>query len=178
MQSMDGNLGINYNVRLMIKNLIFSIVISLSFLLPVNSVSALEGLAKFVKNKSATVFLEIAVTPEEKAKGLMNRTHLNSNRGMVFVFKPATKVTFWMKDTLISLDMIFINKGRVVNIVKDAIPNQTNILYPSEQQITEVIEVNAGFSNKYNIKIGDTVNFENISHIQYSMNSELMILRK
>ena len=176
MQNMGGNMGINYIV--MVKRVILSIFLSMSLLLPANSASALEGLVKFGKNKDATVFLEIAVTSEEKAKGLMNRTHLDSNRGMVFVFKPATQVTFWMKDTLISLDMIFVNNGKVVNIAKDALPNQTSVLYPSGQQITEVIEVNAGFSDKYNVKIGDTVNFENISQIDYSTNSKLMIIKK
>lgn len=139
--------------------------------------SALEGLIKFPPKKEATVFLEVAVTPEQKSKGLMNRPSLPQNRGMVFVFRPPSPVTFWMKDTLISLDMIFINKGTIVKIVKGAIPNQTEIVYPSDVEITEVVEVNAGFTDKHMIKVGDVIQFENISQIDYSTKSKLMILR-
>lgn len=147
----------------------------LGFLAPANCVSALEGLVKF-SQANKIVFLEVAVTDEEKSKGLMNRTLLAENRGMVFVFRPERTVTFWMKDTLISLDMIFVRYGKIVHIVKNAIPNQTQILYPSEFPVTEVIEVNGGFSDANMIEIGSQVEFENISHIEYSMSSKLMII--
>lgn len=145
---------------------------------PFVSVSALEGLVKFAGKKNATVFLEVADTPEKKGQGLMNRPSLVSNRGMVFIFKPPSKVTFWMKDTLISLDMIFINKGTIVNIAKNTIPNQTNVLYPSEFDVTEVVEVNGGFSDAHMIRVGDKVIFENIAQIDYSKKSNLMILAR
>lgn len=137
---------------------------------------ALEGLVKFPSKPGIAVLLEVAVTEEEKSKGLMNRPSLESNRGMVFVFRPARTVTFWMKDTLIPLDMIFVNNGRVVKITKNAEPNQTNILYPSDFEVTEVIEVNGGFSDAQNIVVGDKVRFENISQIDYSKKSKLMIV--
>ena len=108
----------------------------------------------------------------------MNRPNLDSNRGMVFIFRPARKVTFWMKDTLISLDMIFVKNGRIVNIVKNAEPNQTSILYPSDFDVTEVIEVNGGYSDTNAISVGDKITFENISQIDYSKNSRLMIVAK
>jgi len=141
------------------------------------SANALEGVAKFPPKKEATVFLEVAVTPDQKSKGLMNRPSLPQNRGMVFVFRPESKVTFWMKDTLISLDMIFINKGTIVKIVKGAIPNQTEIVYPSDFEITEVVEVNAGFTNIHMIEVGDLVQFENIAQIDYSTKSKLMVVK-
>lgn len=139
---------------------------------------ALEGLVKFSSNPLIPVFLEVAVTDEEKSRGLMNRPSLENNRGMVFVFRPQRKVTFWMKDTLISLDMIFINNGRIVKIVKNAEPNQTSILYPSDFDVTEVIEVNSGYSDANNISVGDKITFENIAQIDYSKNSRLMIVAK
>ena len=143
-----------------------------------NYAKALEGIVKFPGKPDATVVLEIAVSDEEKAKGLMKRPNLPQNRGMVFVFRPARLVTFWMKDTLISLDMIFIDKGRIVKIAKNAIPIQTQILYPSDFEVTEVIEVNGGFTDKYMIETGSTVQFENIAQIDYSGKSQLMIVGK
>ena len=132
---------------------------------------AQEGFVRFVGKPNSKVFLEVAVTEQEKEKGLMNRPSLAGNRGMVFVFRPAKQITFWMKDTLISLDMIFINKGKIVNIVKNATPNQTTILYPSGAPVTEVIEVNGGFTDKYLIKSGDRVVFKDIPQIDYSVKS-------
>ena len=162
----------------MFRNLIFAILASILFLSPANSVNALEGLARFDNRKDTIVFLQVAVTPEEKTKGLMNVTNLPSNRGMVFVFRPASAITFWMKDTLISLDMIFVNNGQIVKIAKNTVPNQTSTLYPSDKEVTEVIEVNGGFSDAHGISVGDKVEFENISQIDYSKKSTLMIIKK
>ena len=162
----------------MIKRLILVILLFVVFFQSVHSVSALEGLIKFAGKKDATVFLEVAVTPEQKQKGLMNRPSLASNRGMVFVFRPARAITFWMKDTLISLDMIFINRGKIVNIVKNALPNQTTAVYPSEFEVTEVVEVNGGFTDTHLINIGDKVSFRNIPQIDYSVKSNSMVIHK
>lgn len=162
----------------MINKIFISFLISIIFLQPVNSAMAFEGLIKFTGLGKTTVFLEVAATDEEKQRGLMNRSNLPSNRGMVFVFRPERKVTFWMKDTLIPLDMIFINRGKIVNIAKNALPNQTTILYPSQEDVTEVVEVNGGFAEQHNVKVGDLIIFENIAQIDYSRKSKLMILSK
>ena len=165
-------------IRLM-KHVFLSIILSLLLLQPTNCANALEGLIKFEGKPDATVFLEVADTADERSLGLMNRESLEEDRGMVFVFRPEHKVTFWMKDTLISLDMIFINNGTVVHIVKNAIPNQTETLYPSgDKAITEVVEVNAGFTDTHGIEIGSSITFENIASIDYSEKSELMIVAK
>ncbi len=162
----------------MVKKIIVVFIVCIVLLHSDNYAKALEGIVKFQGRSNANVILEIAVTEEEKTKGLMNRPSLPANRGMVFVFRPARLVTFWMKDTLIPLDMIFINRGRIVKIVKNAIPNQTQIVYPSDFEATEVIEVNGGFADKYTIETGSTVQFENISQIDYSRKSKLMIVGK
>ncbi len=146
----------------MIKRLFISTIISILLLQPVISVNAQESFVKFVGKPGLKVFLEVAATDEEREKGLMNRPSLTENRGMVFVFRPAKQVTFWMKDTLISLDMIFINRGKIVKIVKNTVPSQTNTLYPSDSLVTEVIEVNGGFTDKHKIKTGDRVVFKDI----------------
>ena len=105
----------------------------------------------------------------------MNRPSLPNNKGMVFIFRPARQVTFWMKDTLISLDMIFINKGKIIKIVKNAEPNQTTTLYSSGKEVTEVVEVNGGFADKYNIMADDRVVFKNISKIINPKRSSMTI---
>ena len=168
----------------MIKLLIFTfliltlVIISVLLFQSVTSARTSEGFVKFIGKKNSIVFLEVADSPEKKAQGLMNRPSLGPHRGMVFIFRPATQVTFWMKDTLISLDMIFINKGKIVKIVKGAIPNQTDILYPSDFPVTEVIEVNSGFTDTHMIKVGDRLVFENIAQIDYSKGSKSMMALK
>ena len=162
----------------MVKRFLLSIIIFVLVFQLTSSAKALEGLIKFPDKKDATVFLEIAQTEEEKSKGLMNRPTLAKNRGMVFIFRPHASVTFWMKDTLIPLDMIFIEDGKIVKIVKNALPNQTDILYPSDYEVSEVVEVNGGFTDMHMIKAGETVLFENISQIGYSGKSKLMIVAR
>lgn len=157
------------------KKLFLTVLLFVLLLDFASPVCALEGLVKFSGKKNATVFLELAVTDEEKAKGLMDRFSLAEDRGMVFIFRPAKQVTFFMKNTFIPLDMIFINNGKIVKIVKNAIPNREDILYPSESDVTEVVEVNGGFTNKHDIKIRDEVIFENIAQIDYAVKSKLMI---
>ena len=155
----------------MIKRLVFLTLICVLFLQSVIPVGAQEGFVKFVGKANSKVFLEVAVTEAEKEKGLMNRPSLAENRGMVFVFRPARQITFWMKDTLISLDMIFINKGKIIKIAKNAQPNQTSTLYSSGSNVTEVLEVNGGFADKHMIKVGDRLVFKDIPQIDYSVKS-------
>ncbi len=155
----------------MSKQLIIFTFIWALFVQAVLPSNAQEGFVKFVGKKNLKILLEVAATDEERQKGLMNRPELAKDRGMVFVFRPAQQVTFWMKDTLISLDMIFISKGKIVKIVKNAVPNQTSTLYPSMYPVTEVIEVNGGFSNSNMIKVGDRVVFKDIPQIEYSVQS-------
>ncbi|MBI2995830.1 MAG: DUF192 domain-containing protein [Candidatus Melainabacteria bacterium] len=162
----------------MFRKIISIILILIMFFFSESSAKALQGLVKFSGKGNLVVFLEIADTDEKKSKGLMSRPDLPQDRGMVFVFRPAKEVTFWMKDTLISLDIIFINQGKIVKIVKAAEPNQTHTLYSSDFNVTEVIEVNGGFTDKNMISVGSKVSFENIAQIDYSGKSKLMIVAK
>ena len=160
------------------KKIFLILTICLIYFQQSSSAKALDGIAKFPLNNNTTISLEIADTDEEKTRGLMGRQNLPEKRGMIFIFKPERKVTFWMKDTLISLDMIFINKGKVVKIVKNALPNQTIVLYSSDTEVSEVIEVNGGFADKYMIVVGSNVVYENINDIEPSEKSSLMIVAK
>lgn len=101
--------------------------------------------------------VEIAETDEERAKGLMNRESLAANSGMWFVFPQMGSEKFWMKDTQISLDLIYVdNNMKVVHIVKGAPAMSTDIIN-SPVQFQYVLEVSAGTADSKGIAVGDTV---------------------
>ena len=112
--------------------------------------------------------LEVASTPEAIEHGLMYRTSLPEDQGMVFLFVPPRPVKFWMRNTLIPLDMCFVYEGKIVKIFHDVPPcHETNGLncptYPKEDPgilVTEVIEVKGGYANSHSIKEGDSVQFD------------------
>lgn len=108
---------------------------------------------------NTTIPLELALTPEEKAKGLMHREYLAENTGMLFVFEDEGRPGFWMKNTLIPLDMIFINSNNKVVDIMTAEPCEKEPCekYLSEQQAKYVLEVNKGFAEKHNIQIGEEI---------------------
>ncbi len=109
------------------------------------------------------VAVEVAATPERQSLGLMYRKELAADAGMLFVFPRAQHLTFWMKNTVLPLDMIFIGDDhRVVGIVKDAVPYTTT---PREVagESRYVLEVNAGFSERHAVRAGDSVTFEGVA---------------
>jgi len=109
------------------------------------------------------VTVEVADTPARQSLGLMYRKDLGADAGMLFVFPRTQHLTFWMKNTVLPLDMIFIGDDRrVVGIVKDAVPYTTT---PREVagDSRYVLEVNAGFSERHGVRAGDTVTFEGVA---------------
>lgn len=108
------------------------------------------------------VKVEVADTPETRKNGLMNVKYLPPNNGMLFIFEEATKPVFWMKDCFISLDLIFINDDKIVNIYTSVPPCTTFPceLYPSVDFADKVLEVNGGFAKKHDVKINDKVEFK------------------
>lgn len=101
--------------------------------------------------------VEVVDTPESRAKGLMFRTSLAPDAGMLFDFKEERPVSFWMQNTLIPLDMIFIRRdGTIANIHVNARPlDPTSI--PSDGPVAFVLEIPGGRSAELGIKAGDTV---------------------
>lgn len=107
-----------------------------------------------------SIQVEIADTTSKRAYGLMNRNFLAENRGMLFVFPDEELREFWMKDTYIPLDIIFLNAEKeIVKINKNAIPLNTENRYPSEKPAKYAIEVNGGWTSSNNINIGDKAEF-------------------
>jgi uncharacterized membrane protein (UPF0127 family) len=105
--------------------------------------------------------VEIARTEPERARGLMFRTSLAAGAGMLFVFDETGDHPFWMKNTLIPLDMIFIDDvGRITGVVARAVPGS---LEPrSGGPSRYVLEVNAGWAEANGIASGDQVRFEGV----------------
>lgn len=101
--------------------------------------------------------VEIAATPAEQAKGLMFRKSLAPDRGMLFTYKRPQPAAFWMKNTLIPLDIIFIQPdGRILSIVRNARPHDETPL-PSGGMILGVLEIAGGRAAQLGILPGDRV---------------------
>lgn len=101
--------------------------------------------------------VEMAKTDEERATGLMYRKELPDGRGMLFDFAPEQTISMWMKNTYISLDMIFIGSdGRITRIAESTEPHSTRIV-SSGGPAKAVLEVIAGTARKYGIAPGDQV---------------------
>ena len=109
------------------------------------------------------ITVEIAATPASRARGLMFREHLAGDRGMLFVFPRLYFWGFWMKNTRIPLDLIWLDEHhRVVAIVPDVPPcvKEPCKTYQPMQKAMYVLEVNAGTAARWKLKIGDELTFE------------------
>ena len=101
--------------------------------------------------------VEMAVTPDEQAKGLMFRRELPEKQGMLFDFHREQPTSFWMKNTYIPLDMIFIRAdGRTLRIAENTVP-LSEALVPSGGPVRAVLEVIGGTAKKLGIAPGDRV---------------------
>ncbi len=108
------------------------------------------------------VSVEVVDTPASRANGLMNRNQLREDAGMLFLFPRESVQTFWMKNTLIPLDMIFIRADMsVAGVVENAVP-----LSETPRSVNEpsqfVLEVVGGFCEKHGIGAGSRVRFESV----------------
>jgi len=130
---------------------------------PVKPVFRKDGELRFLEGKTfnpiTTIDIEVADTDPEKEQGLMYRDTMSENRGMLFLMGTEDTQSFWMKNTIISLDIIYVNsERRIVSIHKNTKP------YSLEQIISAkpamyVVEVNAGYTDKYGIKVNDLISF-------------------
>jgi len=102
--------------------------------------------------------VELAKTLEEKKTGLMNREFLDEDWGMLFVYEEYGDYSFWMKDTHIPLDIIWIKDDRVVYVYQNAVPCEDYCISISPNlSANYVLEINSGLSEKLEIGIGDKV---------------------
>ncbi len=103
--------------------------------------------------------IEVADEEAERMRGLMDRISMPENAGMLFIFEEEEQRSFWMKNTFISLDIIYINANKeIVSIQKYTQPKTTTAI-PSDAPAKYVLEVNAGFADKFVISAGDKIDF-------------------
>ena len=112
--------------------------------------------------RSLPIRVEVARTEAERERGLMYRNHLDADAGMLFVFEHDGPLTFWMKNTFIPLDMIFIDHDRrIVGIVEEAVP-ETETPRRVEGASRYVLEIGGGLSRRLGIAKGGQVDFEGV----------------
>lgn len=98
--------------------------------------------------------VELALTEEERATGLMHRETLPTSSGMLFVYPDASRQAFWMKNTLIPLDLLFVaNDGTVTSIHHQAIPHDLTPIH-SKGSVKMVLEINGGLAGRLGITPG------------------------
>lgn len=119
--------------------------------------ASFQPLEIVTKNGVQVFSVEMATTAEEKETGLMYRKELADGKGMLFDFNPEQEISMWMKNTYVSLDMIFIRAdGRILRIAENTEPLSTKII-SSRGPARAVLEVVAGTAQKYGIRPGDRV---------------------
>ena len=104
--------------------------------------------------------VNVADTTFGRTKGLMYRKHLDENSGMLFVFDDKTKHIFWMKNTLIALDIIWMDENlKIVDVTHNALPCNTKACqtYMPISPAKYALEVNGGYSERQNIKVGESL---------------------
>lgn len=116
-----------------------------------------------IKIGETLIPVEVADSAAKRSRGLGGRDNLAENSGMLFVFPQRGQPRFWMKGMKFPLDLIFIQDGKVVDLLKDVpapAPGQKDTdlsVYEPTQAIDMVLEVNAGFIARHNISVGDTI---------------------
>lgn len=109
-----------------------------------------------IELKGQVLAVEIADNDAVREQGLMFRKQMDENKGMLFVWPNAAQRTFWMKNTYLPLDMIFIQHGKVLGVVADAKPlDETPLSVPGTSDA--VLEVNAGWAARHGVVAGDEI---------------------
>jgi len=142
--------------------------------LPFNSTKAPQAQeTKTVKIGGVSIKVDVADTDAERQKGLSGRSSLDKDSGMLFVINSKATPTFWMKDMKIAIDIIWIlslsgdvKEGKIIQIDKNVqapsfgTPDNKLKLYSPKSAVDYVLEVNSGYSDSNNIKVGDSVLIE------------------
>jgi hypothetical protein len=115
------------------------------------------------ENRELTFQVDVADTPAKRERGLQYRRDLAADRGMIFLFPSESHHSFWMKNTPIPLDMIFISSDqKIVGIVERAVPFSTDSRsVPAASQF--VLEINGGLAGHYGVKVGDSIRFQGLA---------------
>lgn len=121
--------------------------------LPISATADIDG---------QIIQLEVASTPQEQMIGLMYRSELADDRGMLFPFQTARVARFWMRNVSISLDMVFMQDGEVQAIAADVPPCTTATCptYGPDLEVNQVLELRGGRAAELGIEVGDRISIE------------------
>ncbi len=103
--------------------------------------------------------IQIAKSEFDRQLGLMFRKHMDEKDGMLFIFPSEEMQSFWMRNTFIPLDMVFVNASKKIVTIQKATQTLSDQSYPSAAPAMYVIEVNGGFCSTHNINEGDRIDF-------------------
>lgn len=106
--------------------------------------------------------VQLADTPEKQARGLMYVEHMPPRQGMLFPMQPPRQARFWMRNTLIPLDLIFILPGGMIGQIVTRSDTQSDRITQSVDKVSAVLELNAGEAAQLNIGIGDRVQMNGV----------------
>jgi uncharacterized membrane protein (UPF0127 family) len=112
-----------------------------------------------VPGKKVYLTVEIADTPEKQQLGLMHRTKLPANRGMLFIFSREEKLSFWMKNTCIPLSIAYFGNDMKITEILNMKPLDISVTYPSQYPVRYALEVNQGWFRENNISKNCSVVF-------------------
>lgn len=119
-----------------------------------------NDLRRYLTVNNQTIQIEIAQSAQDVANGLGNRDFLPENYGMLFLFRERSYPVFWMKNMRFPLDFIWIDGEIIVDVTENVSHKDQKKIYSPKFLIDKVLEVNAGFVNNNNIKIGDKIQFD------------------
>lgn len=130
---------------------------------PVKPVFRKDGELRFLNGKSDKVItvidIEVADDNAEREQGLMYRDTMAENQGMLFLMETEESQAFWMKNTILPLDILYVDSDRrIVSIHKDCVPYSLDQIVSAKPALY-VVEVNAGYTRKFGVKVGDLISF-------------------
>ncbi len=149
------------------KSLLLQIGLILFLLVALNGCSSSDLTKITIYNAEGTheLFVEVAGTREEMIAGLMDRSSIPEDGGMLFPYSEEREIAFWMKDMLIPIDIIFIDGNKKVNFVFANVPpcdeeeDKDCPQYHAQTPAQYVLEVSSGYTTKNRVRIGDQVEF-------------------
>lgn len=140
----------------MTKRFLFAAMMAL-VLFPLTTQAAQQLEVAALDGRVVALEVELADTPQEQARGLMFVEQMPPRTGMIFPIQPPRQAKFWMRNTLIPLDMIFILPGGTIGQIVTRLDTSSDRVTRSIDKVSAVLELNAGEAAALNIGIGDTV---------------------
>jgi len=129
---------------------------------PTGAPSLRSGKVIFLEAKAPDVLVEVVEREQDRARGLMYRKSMPESQGMLFVFPERENHTFWMHNTCIPLDMLFIDSDGTIVGIEENTPTMNDSTFECGCPSTYVLEVNAGWTRRHGVAAGQKVKIEGI----------------